>query len=81
MNFSEFLKANNLPEIGEQVIDPEDGMIYTVDMYIFSDYDEVAILHAGGEDYEISFDKLRTYRKMSDTEIYADLLMEQQEQM
>lgn len=81
MNFSEFLKANNLPEIDEQVIDPEDGMVYTVDMYMFSDDDEVAIMHADGEDYEISFDKLRTYRKMSDTEIYSDLIMEQQEQM
>lgn len=81
MNFSEFLKKNNLPEIDEQVIDPKDGMVYTVYMYMFSNDDEVAILHADGEDYEISFDKLRTYRKMSETELYADLLMEQQEQM
>ena len=81
MKFSEFLKTNNLPEVGEQVIDPKYGMIYTVYMYVFSDYDEVAILYADGNDYEISFDKLRTYRKMSETEIYADLLMEQQEQM
>lgn len=80
MNFSEFLKANNLPEIGEQVIDPEDGRIYTVFMYEFDEYGGTAII-SSRDDYEISFDKLRTYRKMSETEIYADLLMEQQEQM
>lgn len=80
MNFSEFLKANNLPEIGEQVINPEDGRVYTVFMYVFDGNGELAILN-DHDDYEISFDRLRTYRRMSDTEIYADLLMEQQEQM
>lgn len=80
MKFSEFLKKNNLPQIGEQVIDPEDGRVYTVFMYVFDGNGELAILN-DHDDYEISFDKLRTYRKMSDTEIYADLLMEQQEQM
>lgn len=80
MNFSEFLKKNNLPEIGEKVIDPECGRVYTVFMYVFDGNGELAILN-DHDDYEISLDKLRTYRKMSDTEIYADLLMEQQEQM
>ena len=80
MNFSEFLKANNLPEIGEQVINPEDGRVYTVFMYVFDGNGYLAIIN-NGDDHEISFSELRTYRRMSDTEIYADLLMEQQEQM